>query len=441
MRSAPDEEVPDKPPPDDRDLSGLVGLAVLAAVGGIITGLLGGSFRWVLVQATGAWQDFLHWARDLGGARLLLPILAAALAAALARLLVRWAPEAAGSGVQRVEAMVRHQGMPARLRVIPAKFIGGTLAIGVGMALGREGPTVQMGSTVGGMLSRRANLSAHDERTMRSALAGAGLGVAFSAPVGGAIFVLEELARAIRTRLLVAVMISSGVALSVAYLIIGRTPVLQAPAVDYGPTWTLLIVAPFGVLVGLLGIYYNRLVLWNLDFVDRFRTIPPEGKAAIIGAIVGLVGVIAPLLVGGGESQSRDVLSLSYPVGTLLLVLVVRWFIGPLSYSAGTPGGLFAPMLLLGAVIGATYASVLNTWIPGLELSVESFAIVGMSTFFTAVVRAPITGIVLCVEMTGTTAVMVPMLVAAGMAVVVCSMLKAPPIYDTLRERLPNTVV
>ncbi len=425
----------DSPPPDDSAETGLPRLVLLAVLGGILTGLLGGAFRVVLVEAARWWETLLVWARDLGGWRLVLPVLGAALGVAVARLLVRWSPEASGSGVQRVEALMRHEGQSAPLRVVPAKFVGGTLAIGVGMALGREGPTVQMGASVGGEISRRAGLDPHDTRTLSASLAGAGLGVAFSAPLGGAVFVLEELARAIRTRLVVATLVASGVALAVATPLVGSHPVLPVPPMEDARLWHLVVYAPMGLLIGWLGIHYNRLVIWNLNAMDRLR-VAPEVKAAVIGAMVGALGVVAPWLVGGGEVLADRVLTLGLPFGALVLTLVVRWFLGPLSYSAGTPGGLFAPLLVVGAALGSLTATLCNMMLPALDLPVEAFAIVGMSTFFAAVVRAPVTGILLCVEMTATTTVLVPMLVAAAMATALCSVRKAPPIYDTLRLRM-----
>lgn len=431
----PEAEVPDRPPPDDSGEAGLPRLVFLAVIGGVLTGLLGGAFRFALVETSRWWESVLVWSRDLGGWRLVLPVLGAAVAVAVARLIVRWSPESSGSGVHRVEALMRHEDGPAPLRVVPAKFVGGTLAIGVGMALGREGPTVQMGASVGGEIARRGRLDAHDTRTLSASLAGAGLGVAFGAPLGGAAFVLEELARAIRTRLVVATLVASGVALAVALPLIGTRPVFPVPPIEGTRLWHLAIYAPMGLLIGWLGIHYNRSVIWNLDAMDRLR-LPPEVKAGVVGALVGALGVAAPWLVGGGEVLAERVLTLGLPFGALVLTLVVRWFLGPLSYAAGTPGGLFAPLLVVGAGLGSLTATLCNMAFPGLDLPVEAFAMVGMSTFFAAVVRAPVTGILLCVEMTATTTVLVPMLVAAALATALCTVRSAPPIYDTLRLRM-----
>lgn len=430
----------DTPPADDNQQGSLLRFAAIAAVGGIVTGLLGGTFRMALAEASVWWLRFLQWAREMGDWRLVLPVIGAAVAVGIARLIVRWSPEAAGSGVQRVEAMVRHEDHPSPLRVIPAKFVGGTLSIGVGMALGREGPTVQMGAAVGGELARRTSLDDHDGRTLRAALAGAGLGVAFSAPLGGAMFVLEELERAVRTRLLVAVLIASSVALAVAYPLVGRHPVLPVPPQAAPPTWQLPLFVLLGLVAGVMGVYYSRLIIWNLDQFERLRRVPAEVKAAVIGAVVGLLGVVAPWLIGGGEILADRVLVLTYPLGALVVVLVVRWFLGPLAYSAGTPGGLFAPMLVLGATVGALFASVANLVLPE-ALPVTAFAIAGMAAFFTAVVRSPVTGILLCVEMTATTSLLVPMLAAAGTTLVVCAMLRSTPIYDVLRLRMEGRSV
>ena len=178
------------------------------------------------------------------------------------------------------------------------------------------------------------------------------------------------------------------------------------------------------------------LVLLLLDAFASVHRLPPEVKAGLVGALVGLLGIAAPLAVGSGEVLNEKVLLGGVPLGALLLLLLVRWLIGPLSYATGTPGGLFAPLLLVGAALGALVAGAMNALLPGDPLPVLGLTIVGMSTFFTAVVRAPLTGVVLIVEMTATTSLLVPMMIAAGAAVLSATLVKGPPIYDTLRERL-----
>jgi chloride channel protein, CIC family len=435
-----DAELPypriDAPPPDDADQSGIVSLVVVAAVAGAIAGFAGALFRLALVWADGIRADVLDWTRDAPAIRWLLPVVLAGACVALARFIVRFVPEAAGSGVQRVEANMREEQPFPALRIIPAKFVGGVLAIGAGMALGREGPTVQMGAAIGSAAGKWTGASEHDRRTLAASLAGAGLGVAFSAPLGGAMFVFEEVAHAFRARLVVATVTASATALAVAALMVGPGPIFPVPAVDAGPLWMLVPFALLGLLLGAGGVLYNRLVIAFLDLVERLPSVAPELKAGAIGAGVGLLGVAAPHLVGGGEGLTEVVLMGGLSAAGIAIAFLVRGLLGPFSYAAGVPGGLFAPLLVVGALAGSLLATVVNIVAPGLGLSVLAFGIVGMSTFFAATVRAPITGILLIVEMTATTSLLVPMLVAATAALVTASLLRGRPVYDLLRERL-----
>jgi CIC family chloride channel protein len=293
-----------------------------------------------------------------------------------------------------------------------------------------------MGASIGAFTSRRARLSMHDTRTLSVALAGSGLGVAFSAPLGGAMFVFEEVAHAFRTRLVVATLVATTTALAVARYVVGAEPVLPVRGVEAGPTWVLGVYAALGVLLGVLGVAYNRVVVAMLDVFESLRRIAPEVKAAAIGAFVMAVGLAAPWIIGGGDALNESLLIATPPLATLVVVGLVRWFLGPLSYSAGTPGGLFAPLLVVGALLGSLVAVAADSVAPGLALSSTSFAVVGMSTFFAAVVRAPVTGVVLIMEMTAQTALVVPMALAAAVAVATATLLKGPPVYDILRDRM-----
>jgi len=431
----------DLPPDDDAHGSGLIRITLLALLAGAFAGLVGGLFRVALTEAERWRTSLLEWTREAPALRWLVPVALAAAAIALARLIVRWVPEASGSGVQRVEAAVRDEiPLASRLRILPAKFVGGVLAIGGGLALGREGPSVHMGAVIGERIAAAARLSTHDTRTMTSALGGAGLAVAFSAPLGGAVFVFEELSRAFRTKLVLATLAGVVAAMAVARLLVGSAPIFAIVPIRAEETWKLLLFAGLGMLLGALGVAYNRLIIVMIDAFESVRSLPPEVKAGIIGALVGVLGIIAPSWVGSGDALNEEVLLGGVSILALVLILVVRGLLGPLSYSLGAPGGLFAPLLLVGAAAGALLANLVNAVVPAAHASTTAFAVVGMSTFFAAVVRAPLTGVILIIEMTASTALVVPMLLAAGIAVVTATALKGEPIYDTLRRRLHDHV-
>lgn len=412
-------------------------LALGATLAGALAGLVGGAFRFVLDRADALRDAFLGWSQQWPQGGWLWPVLAAAACAAAARALVRIAPMASGSGVQHVEAVMREEELPAPLRVLPVKFIGGTLAIGSGLALGREGPTVQMGSTIGVGIARLLRTGIEELRTLQAATAGAGLAVAFNAPIGGALFVFEEVARRFELRLVLATLLACSVAIAVVRAMLGDEPAFHVAALAPPPFWSIVPHLLLGALLGLLGAAYNRIVVWGLDAFERLPAWPVEARAAVVGAGVGLVASCAPSLVGGGDALNEQVLGGGLALDTLALIFAVRWFIGPWSYAAGTPGGLFAPLLVIGAAFGALCGAIVHDLAPTLAPQPLAFALVGMAAFFTAVVRAPLTGIVLVVEMTATTTLLVPMLAACFAAAAAATCVRSEPIYDTLRTRSP----
>jgi chloride channel protein, CIC family len=421
---------------DRRASAGLLTLALTAAAAGAVTGVVGALFRLALREADHGRVDLIHDLRPWGALGFTVVVVGVAACAAAARAVVRLAPAASGSGVQRVEAVMRGDVEPASPRVLPVKFLGGLLALGSGMVLGREGPTVQMGAVIGDWFSTRLRLARVDLRRMQAATAGAGLAVAFSAPIGGAVFAIEEVARSTTLRLIVATLSACASAVAVAWVILGAAPDFAVVAPAAATARTVIPFVVFGALLGAFAVLYNRVIVACLDLADRLSRIPPEVRAAAIGAIVGAALWLERDLVGGGDRLSQDILSGGTVTLTLLGILALRTAIGPLSYAAGTPGGLFAPLIVIGALAGALFATALGGLWPSLHLHPIAFAIVGMSTFFAAVVRAPLTGIVLIMEMTGTTSQAVPMLGAAGVAVTVSALLGGRPIYDTLRERM-----
>jgi CIC family chloride channel protein len=169
--------------------------------------------------------------------------------------------------------------------------------------------------------------------------------------------------------------------------------------------------------------------------VDRLQHWPVELRAALIGAVVGLLAWLAPSLVGGGDPITQRVLAGSDTLMMVALVFILRFGLGAWSYAAGTPGGLFAPMLVLGSQSGLLFGTLCSRWFPSVAPHPTAFAVVGMAAFFTAVVRAPVTGIVLVTEMTASFTLLLPMLASCFAAMVVPTLLRDVPIYDVLRER------
>jgi CIC family chloride channel protein len=422
---------------DAEDHSGLLGLTLAGLAVGVLTGVASSAFHLVLDRADALRGVAIAWSHVRPGVGWLVPVGLAALAAFTARWLVlRFAPEASGSGVQHVEAVVRGEMTPARVAVLPVKFFGGTLAIGAGLALGREGPTVQMSATIGHLFARGFRLRAADARALLAAGAGAGLAVAFNAPLGGAIFVFEELVRRFELRVGVAALAACGAALAVMRMLIGDRLAFVLPPLEVEVFPGYLAFLVFGGVLGLLGVGYNRMVVAGLDAAERMHRASPEMRAAVVGAGVGLLAWFAPDLVGGGETLVQGVLDGSHPAAILVLIFAVRLVLGPVCYAPGLPGGLFAPLLAIGASAGALYGLGCARVLPTLTTPVSAFAAVGMGALFVAVVRAPVTGIALVVEMTGSTALFIPLLTACASALAVPSALGEAPIYDTLRERV-----
>jgi len=412
-----------------------VALALAAAAFGFAVGILGGAFRWVLRWADVHRTSLVIHAHHSGPLAWLAPVALVAAGAAFGRWVVRVVPRAAGSGIQSVEAVWRGELEPSPGTVVPAKFAGGAAAIGAGLALGREGPTVHMGAVLGATLGRVARLATTSRRALGTALGGAGLAVAFNAPLGGSLFAFEEVAKVFDAELTVAVLIGTSVAVATSWTIVGNQPVYPVAGHIAAPSFGMLgAFVLFGAATAFLGVVYNVLILRGLHLFNRFARPAPEVRAAVVGAMVGVLLWFQPTWAGGGDGLILRALGTGWTLGPLLALLAIRFVLGPVSYSVGAPGGLFAPLL----VVGATWGTLASHWMawaqPGHPAGGTTFAVVGMATFFAAVVRAPLTGIALTVEMTTATSLVVPMFAACFAAVLVANALRSEPIYDSLRR-------
>lgn len=429
--------LPDPPSTENapRSEGGLLMLAALALIVGAAAGVIGAVFRLALEYAEHLRERLIGWSHDhrMLGLAALIGVCAAA--AALAAWMVRrFSPLASGSGIPHVEAVLRRDLPQAPARLIPVKFLGGVLAIGSGMALGREGPSVQMGASAAHLLGRIFRRGIDDCLTLAAAGAGAGLATAFNAPIAGAVFVLEELVRRFDTRITIATFGASAGAIAVSRAIIGGEADFTVHIIPQQSPWATIIAVVLGLGMGVLGVLYNKAILGALAGTARLKRVPVECIAALIGAGIGVLAWSSPGLVGGGDALTQKILSGGVAsAGVLALVLGVRFVLGPVSYAARTPGGLFAPMLVLGAAGGMLFGLGAARVCPSIAPDPIVMAVVGMAAFFTAVVRAPVTGIVLVTEMTGCYHLFLPLLAASFAAMVVPTLLRDEPIYDALR--------
>src|ERR1700722_8581911 len=428
--------MPEALPDAEEHRNGTLALALLSLIVGGISGLVCATFRLMLQRADALRGGLVTLAYGEGALGLVLVIAGAAAATAVAAGLVRRiSPDAEGSGIPQVEAAIRggERGRPIRNAVV--KFVGGLLAIGSGLALGREGPSVQMGHSLADIVARLFRRGDLDSRVLFAAGAGAGLATAFNSPIAGAVFVLEELLRRFDTRTATAALGASAGAIAVARVLLGVEPDFTVPNQPFPGFATVPVHVVLGIVAGLAGAAYTRAILGSLAVADLARGFPVAGRAALIGGLVGLLAWFAPQLVGGGDAITQQTLLNHGALAAIALIFAVRFVLGPLSYAAGTPGGLFAPMLVLGAQIGLVFGRLCVPWFPDAAASATAYAVVGLTAFFTAVVRAPLTGIALTTEMTGSANLLLPMLAACFGAMVVTNLLGIPPIYDLLRER------
>ena len=412
-----------------------IALALLSIIVGSLAGLVGAIFRLGLQRADEIRTSFIERAHSWGGGGLVLILSGTALATGIAAWMVRrFAPESSGSGIPHVERQLKvgWSGNPAAIFVV--KFVGGLIAIGSGLALGREGPTVQMGSGIGQLIGKAYRRNQNECRVLVAAGAGAGLATAFNAPIAGAIFVLEELVGGFDIPVTIATLGSSAGAIAVSRVFLGHAPDFHVTSLGYPGFGTVPVHLVLGTVMGLLGVAYNRALLGALALTARLSQIRVEWRAAVIGAMVGLLGWFGPSLVGGGDHITQEALNGNVLFGSLGGAFLIRFLLWPVSYAALTPGGLFAPMLTIGSQSGLLFATLWCRWFPHNSSLPQEFAIVGMAAFFASVVRAPITGIILVIELTGSFSLLLPMLGATFAAVTIATILKDPPIYESLRE-------
>jgi CIC family chloride channel protein len=423
-------------PRSETGIKGLTKLTLLSLFTGAGIGLIIGCFRVALDHMDTARTATIGWAHQSPLLGFVLVCTAVACTTAFAAWLVqRSGQPAAGSGIPHVEAVIEGKLPAAPILLFPIKFFGGLFAIGGGLALGREGPSVQIGANLAAYWGNVFRLPTTDRIALFAAGAGSGLAVAFNAPIAGAVFVLEELVRRFDIRIAVAALGASCAAIAMASLLLGQQPDFKIEIPPNPSAWTGPIFAMLGILAGIAGVLYNWLIVRTCAFFDGLSRWRPELRALFIGALVGAVAWFAPDMVGGGDTITQQALVGGIGLAALPLIFAVRFLLGPLSYAAGTPGGLFAPILALGACIGLGFGLLCQPLVGDSGATPVTFAIAGMAAFLTATVRAPVTGLILIFEMTGAFNQALPMLWACFASMAIPTLMGSTPIYDSMKAR------
>lgn len=419
-----------------------VAILIVAGIVGTLAGLVGVAFE-KAVTAIQVWRlgvvastgDHLWLAFPLAF------LLSAVLAAFGYWLVRRFAPEAGGSGIPEIEGALEELRPVRWWRVIPVKFLGGMGTLGAGMVLGREGPTVQLGGNVGRMVLDIFRMrSAEARHSLLATGAAAGLSAAFNAPLAGILFIIEEMRLQFRYSLISIKAVFIGVIMSsiVFRYFNGEHAVIAVGKLASAPINTLWLYLLLGMLFGIVGVLFNQLIFITQDFFQRLHGGVMK-KALMIGALLGglcgILAVIEPEAAGGGFSLIPIAAAGHYTVGMLLFIFIARVVTTLLCFGSGAPGGIFAPMLALGTLLGTAFGIASATLLPSLALDPGTFAIAGMGALFAASVRAPLTGIVLVLEMTDNYQLILPMIITCLGATLLAQFLGGKPLYSSLLAR------
>ena len=407
-----------------------------ALVIGLVAGVISSAFREALQWSEIHRVNLLHSLSPLQG--LLAALLVGAAGGGIGLWLVRrFAPEASGSGIPHIKSVVLGEEELRWWRVLPVKFFGGLASIGGGLALGREGPTIQIGGATGLMVSKwfRVRPGEGERKALICAGAGAGLAAAFNAPLAGVIFVLEELHGAFTPVIFVAAFLASVAADVVCRIMTGETPVFGMHGMPVPSLNALPVALVVGVCAGLGGVLFNRCLLASMGAFDRLKRWPPFLVGALTGLVVGLAAWIYPEVSGSGGMLAEHALTGGFSIRVVVALIAARFALTMVSYGSGSAGGIFAPLLVIGALGGLAVGYAAHMVAPTWAGHPEVFAVLGMGALLTSIVRAPLTGIVLMIELTGKYDYMLPLLVSCFVAYGIAEGLQNVPIYEALRER------
>ncbi|MCQ4971595.1 ClC family H(+)/Cl(-) exchange transporter [Lactococcus lactis] len=407
-------------------------LLFLSVLVGLTAGFLASLYRLALEKAE-TWGLSIYRFISLHLIFIPLLILGLTFLAFVVTFFMKKYPMSSGSGIPQVKGQLQGYFKNNWFTTAFAKFIAGTLAMFAGLSLGREGPSVQLGASMGQMVSSRLAETERHKRILIASGASAGLSAAFNAPLSGVMFTLEEVFKYFSPLILLTCMTSAMVADMVARIMFGSGPVFHfqiVGSIELSNYWLLIIL---GIILGFFGAFYNWTLLTSQNLMKKIKS--PFLRVLLTFLVVGATGLLFPNIIGSGH-HLMDSFSLGMGLTFLCLILIGKYLISMVSYASGVPGGIFFPLLVLGASLGAVFATIVISIFHLPSHLFANLVILAMAGTFTAIVRAPMTGILLLVEMTGSFDHLLPLALVSLIAYVVADLLQSEPIYDSLLENM-----
>lgn len=358
------------------------------------------------------------------------------LAGFLLGILIEKIPMIKGSGIPQVKGSLLRKFKLNWLPELIGKFFGGIIGPGLGLSLGREGPSVQLGAEIGLGVSKIFKRHETEQKYLITSGASAGLSAAFNAPLTGVVFSLEELHRNFTPVIFICAMASSLVADFISKIFLGSDPVFIFGEMTALPLEKYFHLIILGIIIGLMGALFNYAILKSQDAYKGVKNVKTRYKAMFPFLLVGILGFILPDMLGGGHGLVEKLNHEHFGISILLVFIVVKLIFTAICYGSGVPGGIFLPLLVIGALIGKTYGVIATEYFGTPEIYTLNFTILAMAAYFTAITRAPITGSVLILEMTNSFDHLLGLIVVVVVAYVMVELLDVKSIYDYLLDRI-----
>jgi CIC family chloride channel protein len=345
-------------------------------------------------------------------------------------------PRVRGSGVNQTKAALYVYDGFVPLRSAIGKFICCALAIGSGQSLGPEDPSLQIGASLASVTGRRLRLSRDKLRLLAPVGAAAGLAAAFNAPISAVLFVIEEVIGRWSAAILGAVVLSAISSVVVMRAFLGAEPLFRIPDVQFSHPAELLAYAALGVAGGLCSVLFARAIGFlrpRLKAMPRWTQYLQPGIAGLLIGMIGSAGF--PQIMGAGYAAIDDAMHNHFAWKVLAILALLKILATTLSFVSGTPGGMFAPTLFVGAMLGGAVGGVERIFLPELTGSIGTYCLVGMGVLFAGFLRAPMTSVFMALEVSGNYSIIVPVIVANTVAYVISRSLQPTPIFDVLTRQ------